>query len=247
MSGRADAISSQADSHQIVEHHGRVGATFGRLAGEYDGLRRKLLPCFDSFYRTVLDAIPFSPDQPFTFVDLGAGTGLLTEMVLAAFPKAHAVLIDLAPDMLVLAEQRLQGMRDRFSIRVADYTRVELPAGCGVVGSAMSIHFVSDQDKRRLYRNAWEALMPGGVFIDADQIRAPSPALQDFYLAMWDRLARECGATDAELDPAKERLALDRAATVADQLRWLEEAGFIDADCLFKEYLLAVLYARKPA
>lgn len=149
--------------------------------------------------------------------------------------------------MLVLAEQRLQGMRDRFSIRVADYTRVELPAGCGVVGSAMSIHFVSDQDKRRLYRNAWEALMPGGVFIDADQIRAPSPALQDFYLAMWDRLARECGATDAELDPAKERLALDRAATVADQLRWLEEAGFIDADCLFKEYLLAVLYARKPA
>lgn len=246
MNRQASAPPRQAGNHFVVDHHGQVGATFGRLAGKYDGLRRKLLPCFDSLYRTVLDAIPFAPDQRFTFVDLGAGTGLLTAMVLDAFPKAQAVLIDLAPDMLALAEHRLSGMEDRYAVQVADYTRIDLPGESGVIGSAMSVHFVADEDKRALFRNAWKALMPGGVFIDADQIRAPSEALQKFYLTMWDKLARERGATDAELDPAKERLALDRAATVADQIRWLEEAGFTDADCLFKEYLLAVLYARKP-
>lgn len=235
-----------AAANGAAEHHGQVSATFGRLAGQYDGLRRKLLPCFDSFYRTVLDAIPFTPEQSFSFVDLGAGTGLLAAMVLDNFPNAHVTMIDLAPDMLELAEQRLSDMEGRFTVQVADYTSVALPPACDVVASAMSIHFVEDEDKRRLYRHAVDALKPGGVFIDADQIRAPSPALQRFYFDMWDRLAREKGATDAELDPAKDRLALDRAATVADQLRWLEEAGFTDADCLFKEYLLAVLYARKP-
>jgi tRNA (cmo5U34)-methyltransferase len=37
----------------------------------------------------------------------------------------------------------------------------------------------------------------------------------------------------------------DRWATVESQLAWLREAGFADADCLFKDHRFAVLVARR--
>jgi tRNA (cmo5U34)-methyltransferase len=36
---------------------------------------------------------------------------------------------------------------------------------------------------------------------------------------------------------------VDRCATVEKQLGWLREAGFADADCLFKDHRFAVIVA----
>jgi tRNA (cmo5U34)-methyltransferase len=44
---------------------------------------------------------------------------------------------------------------------------------------------------------------------------------------------------------ACERMRLDRLASGADQLAWLREAGFPDADCLYKDHGFAVLVARR--
>ena len=52
-----------------------------------DRARRKLVPCFDDFYRTALELLPFAPDASFEVLDLGAGTGLLSAMIAAAFPN----------------------------------------------------------------------------------------------------------------------------------------------------------------
>jgi len=40
-----------------------------------DLMRRKLVPCFDDFYHTALELLPFAPDAGFEVLDLGAGTG----------------------------------------------------------------------------------------------------------------------------------------------------------------------------
>jgi tRNA (cmo5U34)-methyltransferase len=40
-------------------------------------------------------------------------------------------------------------------------------------------------------------------------------------------------------------MAHDRCSPVGDQLRWMREAGFADADCLFKDHNFAVLAGRR--
>jgi tRNA (cmo5U34)-methyltransferase len=57
--------------------------------------------------------------------------------------------------------------------------------------------------------------------------------------------ARALGATDDEWAGAQERMRHDRCATVEQQLGWLREAGFADADCPFKDHRFAVLVARR--
>lgn len=221
-----------------------AAAIFDAQAGRYDELRRRLIPPFDAFYTTAVQALALVPGSPLRILDLGAGTGLLSGMVRREHPDAELVLLDGAPAMLDRARHTLGDTNTTY--RVADL-REPLPAGrFDAVISALAIHHLQDPDKRDLFARVHDTLQPGGVFVNAEQIAAPNEKLQDYY-RQWHREASlELGASTAEWAAAEQRMTLDRCSTLTAQLAWLSDAGFRETDCLFKHHRFAVLYARRP-
>jgi tRNA (cmo5U34)-methyltransferase len=230
-------------------HIGTAPAVFEAHAGGYDDdLRRRLIPPFDDFYGAAVDAIACGVHPRRRILDLGAGTGLLSGFVAQAHPGAELVLVDAAPAMLERARERLAALAGAtVTLHVADL-RDPFPDGpFDAIVSALAIHHLDDPGKRDLYRRAHEALSPGGVFVNAEQVRAPSDPLEGRYMR-WHRdasLAR--GTSVQEWEAAAERMRVDRCATVEDQLAWLREAGFADPDAPFRAYRFAVLAARRAA
>ena len=220
---------------------------FNAGAGDYDRLRRRLLPCFDGFYGAALAALPFereAADGP-RILDLGAGTGLLTAIVAAALPRARFVLVDVAAEMLAGARRRFAADGERFEFIVADYGR-EMPDGpFDAVISALSIHHLEDDAKARLFHKVRQALAPGGVFVNAEQVAAETDAESRGIEAAWERAVLAAGVTAAELAAARARMAHDRPATVGDQLGWMAAAGFRDGACVFRDGMFAVMSARR--
>lgn len=223
-----------------------VRRAFGTTAGDYDSARRQLIPGFDDFYGTAVAALPFAADSALTIADLGAGTGLLAARIAEAFPRARLILIDLADEMLAIARKRLAG-RNAVEFRTGDYATAALPEGCDAVASALSIHHLPDDAKRRLFGRIYAALKPGGVFVNAEQVLGPTPELERFYDARWLAQVRAAGTTPEALAAARERMREDRPATLAAQMGWLADAGFADVDCLYKNGRFAVYVGRKPA
>lgn len=177
-------------------------------------------------------------------LDLGAGTGLLAARLRAAFPAAELTLLDGAGRMLELARERLG--EDGVRYLEGDMAGA-LPAGpWDAVVSSLAVHHLSDADKRALNRRVLAGLRPGGVFVNAEQVAAPTPWLAGVYARWHEARARAAGTGDAEWEATLERMSYDRCAPVAAQLGWLREAGFADVDCLFKRYHFAVLFARRP-
>jgi tRNA (cmo5U34)-methyltransferase len=175
-------------------------------------------------------------------LDLGAGTGLLAARVLAAHPAAEVVLLDGAPAML---EQARAALGDRARYVTGDLNG-PLPAGpWDAVVSALAIHHLADSDKAALFARVHEALVPGGIFVNAEQVAGPTAWLTGVYERHHERAARALGATDEEWAGALERMRHDRCSSVEQQLGWLREAGFGDADCLFQDHRFAVLVARR--
>ncbi len=217
---------------------------FDATAKTYDATRRQLVPCFDDFYRTAVELIPFADDATIRVVDLGAGTGLLAALVTAAFPNASLTLIDVSSEMLAGARERFAAQAQRFVYQVGDLAIVELPP-CDVVISGLAIHHLEDDVKAELFARIYDALQPDGVFINADQVLAPTAATETRNRDTWRRHAREAGASDADLAMAAERMRADHTALLSDQLRMLEEAGFGDVDCSYKNYMFAVYSGRK--
>jgi len=65
---------------------------FDAGADKYDQQRRMVIPCFNDFYQTAVNLIPFDRTDSFTFLDLGAGTGLLASFIINLFPNAEGTL-----------------------------------------------------------------------------------------------------------------------------------------------------------
>lgn len=221
-----------------------VGDSFSATSRIYDRSRRQLIPCFDDFYRAAVALIPGDEGDAPRILDLGAGTGLLSAQVAASFPLARITLVDVSKDMLTHAGNRL-GALGHVEFVCADYAEMPLGEGWSAIVSALSIHHLDDEQKRDLFRRAYRALAPGGMFINAEQILAPTPALAREQHDRWITEVRALGVSNDDLASALERMTHDRAATLADQLSWLQVAGFRDVDCWYKYLFFAVYGGRK--
>jgi tRNA (cmo5U34)-methyltransferase len=219
-------------------------AAFDAQAADYEAPRRRLIPPFDAFYGTAVAALEMLGRPPRRVLDLGAGTGLLAARVRAAHPAAELVLVDGAPAML---EQARAQLGPAITTHVADLTD-PLPDGpFDAVVSALAIHHLDDGAKQELLRRVCAALPPMGVFVNAEQVAGPTPCFDRRYRDWHEAAARALGTTAEEWAAAEERMAHDRCSDVESQLRWLREAGFDAADCLFKDHRFAVLVARRKA
>ena len=219
-----------------------IGEHFGRFARTYDAGRRTLIPEFGSFYRTAVEVVGLRAprERCHRILDLGAGTGLLSALVADAVPDSTVTLVDASADMLALAPERLGPAWSRCEAVIADFTR-EPPAGpFDAVVSALAIHHLSDAQKRALFAHIHEVLVPGGVFVNAEQVAGPTPRLDDDYRRVWATQTRACGATDDDLAEAAVRMAVDICAPVDTQCGWLRDLGFVDVDCFFKSWRFAV-------
>jgi tRNA (cmo5U34)-methyltransferase len=214
-------------------------AAFSAHAAEYDSQRRRLVPCFDLFYGTAVELLGLRGGAVRRVLDLGAGTGLLSAAVLARHPNVELVLLDGAGEMLERAQERLPA--GSITTVVADL-RAALPRGpFDAVVSALAIHHLEDPDKRDLFARVHDLLAPGGVFVNAEQVLAPTSWLQERERGMWREACRAAGAPEAEIADAEARMEHDRCATVPSQLEWMGTAGFQDCDCFFKHLHFAVL------
>lgn len=224
-----------------------VRKAFAAGADTYDRARRKLVPCFDDFYLTTLDLLPFALDSRFEVLDLGAGTGLLSAMIAEMFPKAQLTLFDLTPEMLAIARQRLKPVGRRVRFVTADFAAAGSSAkSYDAVVSALAIHHLPDSGKRHLFSDIFKYLTPGGVFINADQVAGETATIDRRSYDMWIKRARELKAGERDLNAALERMKQDLPATVGQQLAWMREAGFVEVACTYRNLIFAVLSGTKP-
>src|SRR5689334_1709521 len=90
---------------------------FDAQAKDYEAQRRRLIPPYDAFYGTAIEALGLAGRPLRRVLDLGAGTGLLARQVLEAHPDTEVTLLDGAAAML---EQARNVLGERAGYVVAD-------------------------------------------------------------------------------------------------------------------------------
>lgn len=223
-----------------------IDDAFNSTVSYYDDWIRKAVPGYDDLFAVAQELIPFRPDQPVDILDLGAGTGLFSLQVLERCPRGRFVLWDVAEKMLETARERFRTMPDQFRYVADDYRNLPGTESFDLVISSLSIHHLADQEKMELFRRVHRVLRDPGMFINIDLVRGPTPYLEELYCSDWYRKMRRAGAPENEIRSGIERrIAYDRDALMADQIRWLSDAGFTDADCVYRNYKMGLFLGVK--
>lgn len=90
-------------------------------------------------------------------LDVGCGTGRVTEALLALVPAGRVLAIDASPDMVALAHTRLG---ERADVWCEDALAVSVEQPVDAILSTAALHWVTDHD--RLWPRLAAALAPGG-------------------------------------------------------------------------------------
>lgn len=217
---------------------------FNAVAKDYDKQRRLFIPCFKDFYGIAIENLTLSNENPL-LLDIGAGTGLFSEMVLHKYPQAQIELIDISSDMLQIAKERLKSY-PKVTFTQADINDIKIEhCKYDAVVSSLAIHHLADTDKKNIYRKIFHGLKAGGIFIHAEQVLASNEHLQEKYHTTWLNKITKSGLSAKEIEMGLERVKLDKRTPLETQLSWLKEIGFANVDCLYKYYDFVVMKAEK--
>lgn len=221
----------------------KIKDLFNSVAHAYDSQRRYFIPCFDDFYGTAV-ALAEADNQEPDILDIGAGTGLLSALLLKKFPLARLTLIDLSDQMVEMARQRLAGELD-INYIIDDFAGHQFNKSFDIIASSLAIHHLNETEKRALYSKVYQILKKPGCFINADQVLGSTIYLENLYKEDWKRKVLASPLTQEEIGHAYERTRMDQMSTLGDQLKWLGDAGFSEVDCIYKYYNFVVMYAKK--
>jgi trans-aconitate 2-methyltransferase len=180
-----------------------------------------------------------------TVLDVGCGTGRVTEMLLDRVPHGRVLAIDASPEMVALARERLG---DRAEVWCEDVLELDLPRPVDAVFSTATLHWVVDHE--RLWATLARALRPGGVLEvqcgGEGNIRGVREAIEAVARRSAPELVDWSPWTFA--GPAETERRLQRAG-FAEVRCWLEARPTWpeDVDAFVRTSILAAHLARLPA
>jgi SAM-dependent methyltransferase len=195
-------------------------------------------------------------------LDLGCGDGVLLAAVLTAFPDAGGVGLDFSEPMLTRAADRLGGFGRRVELADGDLGapgwQQGLSGSFDSIISGFAIHHLSDERKRALYAEIYARLEPGGVFVNCEHVASPTPEIEALFdEANAEHLLRQRRARgeDVTFEQVHHEYLTrpDRAANILApleaQLAWLREIGYVQVDCFWKWFELAIFggYKRRQS
>ena len=167
-------------------------------------------------------------------LDLGTGDGHMISLLRQRWPDAEVIGLDLSPALVEAAQHRF---REAAGVRIEAHDLMQpLPGSLGqfdAVISALAIHHLPDERKKALFAEVFRLLRPNGVFYDLDVVAAPSAELHALSQSAF-------GFDWRQQDPS------DQPASLEDQLRWLDDAGFNHVDCFWKWLELSLVGGTRP-
>jgi len=153
------------------QHKQLVARRFGIAAQTYGAFADVQIQAADR----LLDQLPDQP-KACRMLEVGCGTGILTEGLLKRFPEAEIDALDIAPEMITFAARRLGPYR-RLRLITADVEHFQPTAPYDWMVSSSALHWLPE--RLAVFKRLHAMLNPGGLFCFSLMLNGTFSELQE--------------------------------------------------------------------
>jgi tRNA (cmo5U34)-methyltransferase len=209
------------------------------------------LPESEAVHDRLLDALDPYLANGGRVLDLGAGTGRLTRLVLDRFPECSVVAADYSETMRAVAAESLTEYGDRVSL--IEFDMFDTPwrseyfdlSNFDAVVSGFAIHHGRTFDEyKSLYQRICDSLRPGGLFINLDHVAGESRGQTLSNAESWRDFLDEAGNIESDKFILGS-YAEDTPISIPEHAKALGESGFENFEAPWQQMIFAVYQAVK--
>jgi len=211
---------------------------FHDRADAYEDLIARIVPDAPAFFGKVVSLVPGG--RP-AVLELGSGTGYVTETVLRKSPAATVTCIDMDRAMLDVAQrkQTLLGV----SFIEGDFRKVWPPGQFDLVLTSLCLHHLPDADRAAVLRRIHRSLRPSGVFVNGDVFLGATPEEEETNCRLWSQAMAKNSLPDDEAAAMLARREKNAPCldTLPGYLQKMKDAGFREIICTYRQSIYAVV------
>jgi len=243
---------------------------FFTMAEAYDKMAHVLVPHYDFLQEEMIKHLAIGKCTNPIVVDLGAGSGTFLEKILEKHARALCYWVDYSQDFLNVAKSKLSRFEGRVTFILSpieaswDFSIDKQP---DIIFSMSAVHHLETEEKKVLYKKCFDLLSKDGWFVNIDEMKTiydDAYAKSLHYWIMHVEESRSQISVDkmdlyhkwkAHFDKWKVRNIdnIDTPKSKGDdihesfvnQLEWLKEIGFINADVFLKHHLWCAIGGQK--
>lgn len=222
-----------------------VESFYNLISSEYTEMLERLVPRYREMLWMILDYIP-KDLKPKRIVDLGCGTGNLSEGIANQYPDAELIAVDLSASILKEASERLKNYSNIKYLN-EDFNTLEFEAGSvDLIVSSIALHHLTDPQKEKLLKKIYTWLSPNGILIFGDQFAGSTDARYQQHMTNWKLSSEGKNVPVSEWKLWMEHQEKhDYHTTVENYFTWCKAIGFQNTDVVWRYFLWTVFIAHK--
>ena len=220
---------------------------YSESAVAYDAYIRDIVPAYEKMQDVIVEMLCqlYNKKPIQSVIDLGVGTGMLAYRILSKMKAVKYTGYEWSEGFASISRQRLKLFPCVLDIRAEDFLSAVFPRPVNVVVSTMTMHYLSNKEKKEVFKKIYDCLADKGVVIIGDRIISKDKLLQSIFrkrmIDFWD-VTTKYWRTEVRNkhntvnDQKEEPWYLD------EQLSWLKKVGFSEVGCVWRDFNYCVFY-----
>ena len=223
-----------------------VGKEFDSITEGYSNNMTRWVPYYREMLIQIVNSLPME-FYPNDILDLGAGNGNVTALLLNQYPDANYSLVDISEKMLGTAAQRFKN-KSNLHYELVDFQSLNFPdQKFDLITAGITLHHLLGKEKKVLFQKLFKWLNPGGFFCCSDLFvcRTNEP-YHTKVIAGWKNDAFQRGTTPDEWKWIMDHYnTFDFPNSFEDQHLWLTQAGFKNPKITWQVKAWGTILAKK--
>jgi tRNA (cmo5U34)-methyltransferase len=218
---------------------------FDKISDDYSAMIKRCVPRYEEMLLKLMGYLP-NDLKANRILELGCGTGNLTNLIIKRFPDAKIVAVDLSGELLAAAKDRFK-LHHLINYRQEDFRNLQFESdNFDLVISSISIHHLKDNEKKILFSRCFNWLSSGGFFSFSDQFSSPLATIYSANMEEWHNQAIAMGSFEPEWAAWMEhQLMSDFHSPIQSEIEWLSNKGFANIDVTWRYLLWGNIIANK--